>query len=612
MIRRRWAFILMLVALLAVSLAGPAVAQDGEKVSRFGEYRGYSEPIYSEWARTSQYVAVRDGTKLAVDIIRPAVNGTPVDDPLPVIWTHHRYHRAQSGDNDQVISIVDYAPELRTLLRYGYVIAAVDARGSGASFGVSRGPFNPDETQDAYDMTEWFAAQSWCDGNVGMYGLSYLGITQYMAASAKPPHLKAIFPMMAMFDMYSFAYRGGIFKNDFALKWGAGNLILDQIMDTPRVDDDPNGDLYQAARAEHVGNWNVYSIGAQSLYRDSVFGPENAPIYTALSPSTYLDQINDSRVAIYTLGGWYDMYPWDALVWHNNLTVPQKLVMTPWSHNGSGGFDLMAEHLRWFDYWLKGIDNGIMDESPIAYYVMGAPTGEEWRFADQWPLPNEQPTAYYLSAGPSSSVASANDGLLSLDASADAAAQDDYVVDYTTTTGTKTRWTDGYGGGFGYPDMTANDEKALTYTTAPLESDTEITGHPVIHLWISATSEDADVMVYLEEVDADGVSHYITEGVLRASFRATAEPLWNLMGLPYHRGLESDAAPLTPGEPVELVFDLLPTSNIFDEGNRIRVTITGADVDTYLTPPQDPPPTLTIYRNVGRASYIILPMIPAQ
>jgi len=242
--------------------------------------------------------------------------------------------------------------------------------------------------------------------------------------------------------------------------------------------------------------------------------------------------------------------------------------------------------------------------------VMGAPLGAGWRSAYQWPLPSQELTSFYLRGGPTGSIASANDGLLALDKPQARTGQDDYVVDYSTTTGTRTRWTDGYGGGFGYPDMTTNDQKGLTYTTPPLTADTEVTGHPIVHLWVSSTSEDADFIVYLEEVDADGSSHYITEGVLRASYRALSTPPWKTMGLPYHSGFKADVAPLPAGEPVELVFDLLPTSNIFDAGHRIRITITGADAGTYATPRLDPPPTVSVYRNIEHSSYVVLPIIP--
>ena len=182
-------------------------------------------------------------------------------------------------------------------------------------------------------------------------------------------------------------------------------------------------------------------------------------------------------------------------------------------------------------------------------------------------------------------------------------------MDYSTTTGSETRWTNGYGGGFNYPDMTSNDEKGLTYTTTPLAANVEVTGHPIIHLWITSTHEDGDFFAYLEEVDENGYSQYISEGTLRASHRAITSPPYNNAGLPYHRSYADDISSLTK-EPAELIFDLLPTSNIFDEGHRIRVTITCTDKDTSLTPEISPPPTISILRNSNFTSYISLPIIP--
>ena len=150
---------------------------------------------------------MRDGVHLAVDIVRPAVNGEPVGEPLPLVWTHARYHRARE-EGGVVYSLVDRRAFLQLLVQHGYIVAAVDVRGSGASYGRYKGVYSEAETRDAYEMTEWFAAQPWCDGNVGMYGGSYLGMAQYMAASQAPPHLKAIFPSMAGFDLYSLFYTG--------------------------------------------------------------------------------------------------------------------------------------------------------------------------------------------------------------------------------------------------------------------------------------------------------------------------------------------------------------------------------------------------------------------
>jgi putative CocE/NonD family hydrolase len=160
--------------------------------------------------------------------------------------------------------------------------------------------------------------------------------------------------------------------------------------------------------------------------------------------------------------------------------------------------------------------------------------------------------------------------------------------------------------------MVNNDRQALTYSTPPLDADIEVTGHPVVHLWVTSTADDGDFFVYVEEVDESGYSTYITEGRLRASYRALHEPPFENMDLPWHRCYDEDTEPLHEGEPVELIFDLMPTSNLFDAGHRIRVTVTGADANTFETPQLDPPPTVSVYRSSEYASFIELPIIPAQ
>lgn len=582
-------------------------AQEEVHISKLGEYSGYSQPIYQEWVRSSVYVTVRDGTKLAVDIFRPAKNGEPAEEPLPVIWTHHRYHRAHVLEDGQVRTAME-SRWLQQVLKHGYIIAAVDVRGGGASYGSRQGPFTREEAQDAYDITEWLASQPWCNGKVGMYGRSYLGITQYMAAGKAPPHLKAIFPEMALFDGYSFVYPGGVFHYDFLATWSKMVKDMDNDKQVARVGEDLDGKMLEEAIREHQANTYAYELVSPQPYRNSTDEKHNLT-FQLLSPSSYIEEVKKSGVAIYHLVGWYDLYPRDAVLWFNNLNNPQKIVIGPWHHSAGDSAFLEAEHLRWYDYWLKGIDNGIMDEKPIYYYTMGAPEGTEWRSAGKWPLPEEKPTPYYFHEGKSKSMNSQNDGVLSLQPPTDAAGKDDYTVDYSTTSGKATRWTNGYGGKFEYPDMTANDEKGLTYTTSPLITDLEVTGHPIIHLWMTSTAEDADFFAYLEEVDENGYSHYITEGTLRASHRTTSPPPYNNLGLPYHRSYAEDVVPV-PEEPVELVFDLLPTSNIFDQGHRIRLTITCADKDTALTPELSPPPTVSIYRNENFVSYISLPIIP--
>ena len=594
-----------------------------EKISIPGVYKGYSQPVYEEWVRISQYVPVRDGTKLAVDIFRPRQDGKPVSEPLPLIWTHNRYHRARFTDEGKLVTILDMNGWLQTIIKHGYIVASVDVRGGGASYGTRTGTFTPAEAQDAYDITEWFAAQPWCDGNIGMYGGSYLGITQYTAAGTAPPHLKAIMPQVSMFDLYSFVYPGGVFQDDFIVAWSDLVNQLDNEMPLPAVDEDTQQKMLMEARQEHRGNRYAADFALVSPYRNSPLEEIQVMPYLLWSPHDSLKGINESDVAVYHVAGWFDLWSRDMLTWFNNIENPQKIIITPWSHSPGEGwretvrpltgfdveFNLGAERLRWYDYWLKGIDNGVMDEPPIYYFTMGAPEGEAWRTATRWPLPEAKPTLFYFHDGPSGSIGSSNDGILNTEAPANESGQVEYAVDYTTTTGHSTRWYNGLGVDFRYPDMSPNDRKALTYTTPPLEQDTEVTGHPVVTLWLLSTAEDGDFFVYLEEVDEDGYSHYITEGVLRASHRKVSEPPFKYMGLPFHRSFKEDIAPLPAKKPVQLVFDLHPTSNIFDAGHRIRVTIACADQSNFQTPELSPPPQITIYQNSNHASSISLPVV---
>jgi len=609
-ILRRRSILAYLALIIATQCLYPPAANpsgDQQKVSQPGVYRGYSQVLYSEWVRTSQYIEMRDRTKLALDIFRPARNGEAVMDPLPVIWTYDRYHRA-TMQNGKLVTQLDDDQWLMKVLRYGYVVGVADVRGTGASFGNWPGPFTHQEALDGYDITEWFAAQPWCNKRVGLYGRSYLGISQYLTAASSPPHLKAIFPEMAMFDLYSFTYGGGVFRNDFAINWNRLVTNLDSINLAAPVDGDKDGVLLRKAVEDHKNNRNAYEMMAALPLRDSVDKTSKSKPYFTQSPSTALKEINKSGVAVYHLSGWNDLWTKDAILWFNNLAVPQKLIIGPWSHGTSFGLDLAEEHLRWYDFWLKGIDNGIMREPAIHYYTMGAPAGQEWRSTSQWPLPQEQRVNYYFH-GLAGSHNSPKDYSLDVEKPQDVSGVDEYVVDYSTTTGKGTRWANGYGRSFGYGDMTPNDENGVTYTTPPLVSPLEVTGHPVAHLWITSKAKDLDVFVYLEEIDRSGISQYVTEGNLRVSHRALAKPDINQLNLPYHRSLAQDIKPLTD-EPVELVFDLLPTSNIFDVGNRIRITITGADKDNFETPVLQPPPVVGILRNSNQASYVSLPTVP--
>ncbi|MBM4461729.1 MAG: CocE/NonD family hydrolase [Chloroflexi bacterium] len=605
--------VLALLTLVIPPVIAPVKAEGEEAISRPGEYSGYSEPIYDEWVRSSQYVEVRDGTKLAVDIFRPSVDGVPVDEPLPVVWSAERYLRA-SHTQQLIRTTLDAYPYLTTLLKHGYVVAAVEVRGTGASYGVFSGGCDMTEAYDHYDMTEWFAAQEWCNGNVGMYGASYRGNNQYWAAMTAPPHLMCIFPEVAPFDGFFSGSPNGIFWDQFLKNWDAMTRALDLNLYgiTVRVDEDTDGSMLAAAVAEHVNNVSTYAVAQNMLYRNTWNPVTNVPTFFTTG-NTFLDLVQTSDIPVYHWTGWFDYFVFHQPTWFANLDNPQKMTVGPWIHKSRGDVSFLAiEHLRWYDYWLKGIDNGIMDEPPIYYYTIGAPEGEEWQFAWEWPPHGTTPKTYYLGAGPSDSVNSINDGSLSLTAPVSAAGQDDYTVDYSTTEGPKDRWTANTLDDL-LTDFTPLDEKSLTYTTVPLSTDVQITGYPVVYLWASSTATDGDFFAYLEEIDENGVSTNVSDGLLRASHRSVNTPPWDNLGLPWHQSYTGDIAEMPVGEPVLLAFALAPTSNVFDEGHRIRLTITCADyADMFDTPTLDPAPTVSVYHNADYASYISLPIMLAQ
>ncbi len=595
-----------LFPLLLTSLAAPASYQEEGRaeqtavtVENSSTHPLLSPRRYADVHKESLFITVEDGTRLAADVFRPAVDEQPIEEPVPLVWIYTRYNRAQQLGKRVVDSMAH--PTLRELVRRGYAIAAVDVRGGGASFGRYEGPFSPAEVRDGREVMEWFVAQPWCDGNLGMYSGSYLGAVQYFAASTGSPHLKAIVPSVAPADLYAFAWPGGIYRDDFLKKWSQLTVRLDTARTAAPVAEDEDGELLTAAIAVHRGNRNTDEQFRALPYRDGVDEELEIALYPSTSPIHHHEAISRSSAAIYHIAGWLDCFTRDAFVLYANLENPQRLAVGPWYHQQRHEFDDFGEHLRWFDYWLKGIDNGVADDPPIHYYVMGAPEGERWRTANSWPVPAERTKLYFL-PGEAESAA----GSLVRQPPAEAV-EIPYVVDPSTTSGTGNRWRNGYGGPVGYEDLAGNDAKGVSFTSPPLGEDREVIGHPVVVLWIESTATDGDFFVYLEEVEPNGFSRYVTEGCLRASHRATHEPPYQYFGLPWHRSHAGDVEPLEPNTPSRLEIDLHPTAWLFDEGHRIRVTFTCADADNCETPVPDPRPTVTFHTGAQRAGFVELP-----
>jgi hypothetical protein len=282
----------------------------------------------------------------------------------------------------------------------------------------------------------------------------------------------------------------------------------------------------------------------------------------------------------------------------------RRLILGAWNHGGSHNctltvqsptqFNHFAEWIRFFDTYVKGIETRLQEEPPIHYYTMVA---EKWKSAESWPPPAQSRTLYFHA-----------DNQLTPAAPSESAAADSYQVDYQTGTGNTARWNSLNGAGVvTYADRSAIQPALLTYTSSPLEADTEVTGHPLVWLFFASSTTDAQVYIYLEDVTPDGQVHLITEGQLRASHRKVSAAPYQTP-VPYRSFTRVDAQPLIPNQTVELVIDLLPTSYLFQRGHCLRISIAGADKDHFEIP-DIPPPLLTIQRNRQHASAIVLPVI---
>jgi predicted acyl esterase len=567
----------------------PIKLPDGA-VSSPGKYSGFGDEKYSRYAISSQYVPVRDGTKLAMDLYRPLDSaGKPVEDKLPVLLMHTPYNRRYfpAGGTGNGTSGESYPGVAARLVPYGYVVAIADFRGVYASYGTNqaynRGEWVETARFDAYDLVEWLSEQPWSTGKVGMWGCSATGGSQMQAITTAPPHLGAVFPMSCEFDVYPFGVPGGMAPaSGMDTKAPpSGGSAASRDGTAVAVDDDIDSQQLRAAIAEHAKG--IENPGYVP-FRDST--AQNIPLqwWQVSSPHTYLDKINEGGIPLYAAANWDEAATkYGAFFTVNNVTSPSKLIIGPSTHcawamvESMTGFDISVEEHRFFDHWLKGVENGVMDEDKVYYWTYNEATEHQWRSAPTWPLPNEQRTLYYL-----------GEKSLAKDAPSAASAHDEARVDYSATA--------------------TNTASGLVYETPALDSDVRVTGHPLAELWVSSTAIDGDFIATLFDVAPSGTATtYNMQGRLRASLRKETDAPYNNLGLPYHPMNEADVQPLTAGEPTLLRFDLYPISIRFAKGHRIRLVLTFAD---STTPRLDPVPTVSVYREAMHQSSLTLPIIP--
>jgi len=577
----------LVVATSAVCAIAACRAADAEKISRPGEYSGYSQASYDGYARTSFYVPMRDGTRLAVDLFRPTRANVPASERLPVVWMHTPYNRRNYAGG---MTAERYPGFALRLVQYGYNVAVVDFRGLYASYGrnrsYNRGEWLAPASTDAYDMTEWFARQPWSNGAIGMWGCSATGGSQMQAATTRPPSLKAIMPMSAEFDVYPFEVLGGVANPGPVMTSGgtSANPNAERDALAAPVDGQDGATLMADAIAEHKNN--VESPGVIP-FRDTRSESLDDIWWSVSSPSTYLKDLKAEKFGVYAVANWNEAgtKPGAFFTFNNLPRANTKLLVGPGTHcawskvEEETGFSIVTEELRFFDYWLKGIQNGVMGEQRVTYYTYNAPKPTAWRTTKSWPLPNE-------------------------------VRKDSYLADTALTTVKPVAAGSDVAAMTAAPKATAiliePQSGGVSYQTAPLESDLEVTGQPVMHVTVSTDAGDADVTARIDDVAPDGKTYsYQMLGRLRASERALAKAPYDNLGLPWHSYRQSDTKPLKPGEPAELVFDLLPMSYIFKAGHRIRLTLSFADPMRR----SGEAPTVTVIRGPKSKSFLTLPVI---
>ena len=522
------------------------------------DYRNLSRPSHRVRHDLNVVVGMRDGITLLADVHRPDDGGR-----FPALIAASPYPR-QIQDLGAPMGFIE-AGATDFWVPRGYVHVIANLRGTGGS-GGEFGFFDAQERRDMYDLVEWAAAQPWCDGTVGMIGISYFAMTQLEAAVERPPHLKAIFPVAVTADLYEAARHHGLFSSSFVSPFLALTGLTSE-----RSDGFWRSAPFEAART-------VLSLPQLHRKFATMNGEAALTIVGALSrahhsPRPWDELWLDAAVRHQTRDSWWDERDLTPLL--KNVDIPVYLgcdwqnvplhlpsTFTAWQHLTNspcvrmGMLDefgltwpwesLHIEALAWFDHWLKNQDTGILDGPPIRYLLPG--TGD-WRTAESWP-PAGDLHEYALRA----------DGGLGADEGEPGAR--DYLV---------------LGTGLNRPKASPLDPPAqLTWTGAPLTADLNVVGDIELRLVAAATGMDTAWIVMLSDVAPDGTATPVTAGWLHAGLRDVDEAA-SRPGAPVLPCRTPRAVPV--GEDVTYRIPLVPNARRFAAGHRIRLTITSDDQD---------------------------------
>jgi putative CocE/NonD family hydrolase len=577
-------------------------------------------------------MTTRDGVTLVADIVRPDAPGR-----FPVLLSRTPYGKAGSTDPN--------GPNTY-FARFGYVSITQDCRGRFGSEGAYDTIFQ--EAADGYDAVEWAARLPWSNGRVGTTGQSYLGLTQYLIAcnDPMPPSLQVMAPVSASSDYHqSWIYHTGgaslwgwlvpyaIFKGFDTLRRGG----LDEVAE--RVRGYLDGEPAQIRRTEFglnfttpltdewyrhlpIGDWSELLAETAPYFADHVAHADDGEYWDRANVNRHAESVS---VPMLHVTSWYDIFAEGGPNAYRSVTdrsrfpearSGQRLIIGPWGHllpysvpssRGTGDIDFGPEALidlnqtllRWFDHWLKDVDNGIMDEPPVTVFTLGE---NRWQSLADWPPPAMRPVRWYLHSEGGANTA-AGDGTLSMVPPADEPV-DTFTYDPDDPVPT-------LGGnnliiGMGVRDQRPVEERpdVLVFTSEPLERPLEITGPVTVELWASSSAVDTDFTAKLVDVGPDGYAMNLLDGIIRARYRDSAR----------------QPQPMEPGRPYRFEIDLWATSNVFLPGHRIRIEISSSNFprfDRNLNTGQPfgegasgPAASQTVFHTAERPSCVVLPVIP--
>lgn len=570
--------------------------------------------------KTEQNVGVpmRDGAKLLTDIYRPQTA-----DKCPVILIRTPYKKDMTE------------PQAAYYARRGYVVAVQNCRGR---FG-SPGEWEPfvNEPKDGYDAVEWLAARPWSTGKVGMIGGSYVGWVQWWAASLKPPHLVTIIPNVAPPDpFYNIPYEYGVFMMTGAIWWA-------EILDKEITADVSGAKMYALGERKYakllrslpVIDLDKAVLGTENPYwRKWIAHPVNDSYW---EQANFLERLKDVRIPVYHQSGWFDgdgigsKLNYLAMAGHHHPN--QKLVLGPWGHSDESSrryagrdfgpdavVDMQRSYLRWFDYWLKGVDNGITKEPLVKVFVMGS---NQWLEGDTYPLPQTRFEKWYLT-GDGKANTSKGDGKLSPELPAGSAASDHYTYDPGDPTPDPEAYEEPEEPkGGDAPKAKSSDEKKkaaeayhgqvtdsrpdiLVYTTEPMQKPLSFCGPLSAVLYASSSARDTDWFVKLMEVDEKGKILELGSGKIRARYRETTKKV----------------ELLEPGKVYEYRLDLWHTGITIPTGRRLRVEVASASFPSFSrnlntgghneTETNFVKAEQTVYHSKEYPSHVLLPVVEVK